>query len=230
MAGYQASPGFLVPGFGTGTMDAPPPVTHSQQHQHDPAAPLPRTVYVRYEEPSPPDTIESSNYTTDQFELPAAKRQRISGPSVTGLGRGPPPPRTALPALPDAPDMTGTSAAGRISKAAKTPKPTERARRKRTGCLTCRDRHISCDEEFIPECGNCRKSNRACERGTRFSFDHSLEVHQPPYLLPKTQDWAGALCHLFVVTTWLEPPAYKIKISGSELTSVQLISKMSPAL
>ncbi|KAB5540223.1 C6 zinc finger domain-containing protein [Coniochaeta sp. 2T2.1] len=86
--------------------------------------------------------------------------------------------------------MTGTSAAGKRPKAAKAPKPTERARRKRTGCLTCRDRHISCDEEFIPECGNCRKSNRSCERGTRFSFDHSIDVKQPPYLLPKTQDWA----------------------------------------
>ncbi|XP_014551020.1 hypothetical protein COCVIDRAFT_20649 [Bipolaris victoriae FI3] len=41
--------------------------------------------------------------------------------------------------------------------------------RARTGCLTCRDRHIKCDET-LPRCRNCCKSNRVCERGIRLNF------------------------------------------------------------
>ncbi|EUC49777.1 hypothetical protein COCMIDRAFT_22555 [Bipolaris oryzae ATCC 44560] len=41
--------------------------------------------------------------------------------------------------------------------------------RARTGCLTCRDRHIKCDET-LPKCRNCCKSNRVCERGIRLNF------------------------------------------------------------
>lgn len=45
--------------------------------------------------------------------------------------------------------------------------------RSRNGCLTCRQRHIKCDEE-LPVCKNCRRSNRDCERGCRFNFLKSL--------------------------------------------------------
>ncbi|KAH8913035.1 hypothetical protein BR93DRAFT_871296 [Coniochaeta sp. PMI_546] len=81
---------------------------------------------------------------------------------------------------------------GKGSKAAKgqtAPPPAKKAQRKRSGCLTCRDRHISCDEDFVPDCGNCRKSNRACIRGTRLNF-HQIEVHAPPYLLPRSPGWS----------------------------------------
>lgn len=42
-------------------------------------------------------------------------------------------------------------------------------RRTRSGCLTCRDRHMKCDEQ-IPVCQNCLKSNRKCYRGVRLNF------------------------------------------------------------
>ncbi|KAI1332403.1 hypothetical protein F5Y16DRAFT_407639 [Xylariaceae sp. FL0255] len=44
-----------------------------------------------------------------------------------------------------------------------------KSKRVRTGCLTCRERHLKCDEE-LPDCRNCRKSNRECKRGVRLNF------------------------------------------------------------
>lgn len=41
--------------------------------------------------------------------------------------------------------------------------------RTRSGCVTCRDRHIKCDEQQ-PVCKNCQKSNRKCYRGIRLNF------------------------------------------------------------
>jgi hypothetical protein len=58
--------------------------------------------------------------------------------------------------------------------------------RVRTGCLTCRDRHLKCDEA-IPECLNCKKSNRECRRGLRVNFQEADKnmAHWPaPYILP----------------------------------------------
>lgn len=45
--------------------------------------------------------------------------------------------------------------------------------RSRNGCLTCRDRHIKCDET-IPICNNCSKSNKKCIRGSRLNFLKSI--------------------------------------------------------
>ncbi|KAF2130685.1 hypothetical protein P153DRAFT_355543 [Dothidotthia symphoricarpi CBS 119687] len=56
--------------------------------------------------------------------------------------------------------------------------------RARTGCLTCRDRHIKCDEA-LPKCKNCCKSNRLCERGIRLNFiDTQTSTSQPLTDLP----------------------------------------------
>ena len=41
--------------------------------------------------------------------------------------------------------------------------------RTRSGCLTCRDRHMKCDEG-LPICNNCKKLNRKCVRGLRLNF------------------------------------------------------------
>ncbi|CCU74718.1 putative C6 zinc finger domain-containing protein [Blumeria hordei DH14] len=59
-------------------------------------------------------------------------------------------------------------------------------KRVRTGCLTCRERHLKCDEH-LPNCNNCRKSSRHCKRGVRLNFIDTT-VRDPP-LLPKTADW-----------------------------------------
>ncbi|KAM7216832.1 hypothetical protein V8F06_007809 [Rhypophila decipiens] len=56
--------------------------------------------------------------------------------------------------------------------------------RARTGCLTCRDRHIKCDEA-VPRCRNCAKSDRICERGIRLNFiDIQTPGPQPHKTLP----------------------------------------------
>lgn len=62
-------------------------------------------------------------------------------------------------------------------------------KRVRTGCLTCRERHLKCDEA-MPHCNNCKKSNRECKRGVRLNFIDTWE-NKPPTLVTAwgTQDW-----------------------------------------
>ena len=60
-------------------------------------------------------------------------------------------------------------------------------KRVRTGCLTCRERHLKCDEG-TPVCLNCRKSNRPCKRGVRLNFiDTKVEDTQT---LAPGADWS----------------------------------------
>ena len=61
-----------------------------------------------------------------------------------------------------------------------------RPKRVRTGCLTCRERHLKCDEG-LPDCLNCKKSNRPCKRGVRLNFIDTT-VKTPP-ITPPTEDW-----------------------------------------
>lgn len=63
-----------------------------------------------------------------------------------------------------------------------------KSRRVRTGCLTCRERHLKCDES-TPDCLNCRKSNRKCKRGVRLNFI-DMTCKEPPYI-PRTGEWSG---------------------------------------
>ena len=60
--------------------------------------------------------------------------------------------------------------------------PAAKSRRVRTGCLTCRARHLKCDEA-APVCLNCRKSNRICERGLKLNF-LDVRVHEDRYIIP----------------------------------------------
>lgn len=64
---------------------------------------------------------------------------------------------------------------------------TGKPKRVRTGCLTCRERHLKCDEG-MPVCQNCRKSSRKCKRGVRLNFIDT-KCEQPPHLLPPVHDW-----------------------------------------
>ncbi|KAE8146815.1 hypothetical protein BDV25DRAFT_44680 [Aspergillus avenaceus] len=56
-------------------------------------------------------------------------------------------------------------------------------RRVRTGCLTCRERHLKCDEA-LHQCQNCRKSGRLCRRGIRLNFIDTQTVAPPHYIRP----------------------------------------------
>ncbi|KAL7822643.1 N-terminal fungal transcription regulatory domain-containing protein [Trichoderma gracile] len=62
------------------------------------------------------------------------------------------------------------------------PKPTTKSKRVRTGCLTCRGRHLKCDEA-VPICRNCEKGGRKCTRGIRLNFSNTT-VHDTSYLVP----------------------------------------------
>lgn len=56
---------------------------------------------------------------------------------------------------------------------------TFRSRRVRTGCFTCRERHLKCDEA-LHQCQNCRRSGRVCKRGVRLNFIDT-QTAAPPY-------------------------------------------------
>ncbi|KAI2680468.1 transcriptional regulator family: Fungal Specific TF [Penicillium roqueforti] len=58
-----------------------------------------------------------------------------------------------------------------------------KARRVRTGCLTCRQRHLKCDEA-VGRCLNCRKSDRICRRGVRLNFIDTQTV-APPHIIAR---------------------------------------------
>ncbi|KAA8652450.1 Zn(II)2Cys6 transcription factor [Aspergillus tanneri] len=60
-----------------------------------------------------------------------------------------------------------------------------RSRRVRTGCLTCRERHLKCDEA-LHRCQNCRKSGRICRRGVRLNFIDTQVVAPPHDLTPSS--------------------------------------------
>lgn len=63
-----------------------------------------------------------------------------------------------------------------------------KSKRVRTGCLTCRDRHLKCDEG-TPVCMNCLKSNRNCQRGLRINWQDTPSKHVP-FLLAQSNDWS----------------------------------------
>ncbi|CAG7942785.1 unnamed protein product [Penicillium salamii] len=58
-----------------------------------------------------------------------------------------------------------------------------KGRRSRTGCFTCRQRHLKCDEA-VGRCLNCRKSDRVCRRGVRLNFIDTQTV-APPHLIAR---------------------------------------------
>ncbi|KAF2788726.1 hypothetical protein K505DRAFT_254843 [Melanomma pulvis-pyrius CBS 109.77] len=75
---------------------------------------------------------------------------------------------------------------GAKEKGAQDTKP----KRVRTGCLTCRERHLKCDEA-MPICHNCRKSNRQCKRGVRLNFMEN-QCEKDCYIIPPSAEWTVA--------------------------------------
>ncbi|KAI1097201.1 hypothetical protein F4804DRAFT_339431 [Jackrogersella minutella] len=129
-------------------------------------APAPLTHH--YAEQSSPSCTVNSGFSNDQFCFPPPKRRRLSSP--------------------DSPNSNSTSA--KFRKAADMTSSDvvpAKSRRVRTGCLTCRTRHLKCDEG-TPDCLNCRKSNRECKRGVRLNFI-DMTCKEPPYI-PATEEWA----------------------------------------
>lgn len=68
--------------------------------------------------------------------------------------------------------------------------PDGKPKRTRTGCLTCRERHLKCDESK-PTCNNCSKSQRDCNWGKKLNFlDTTCERNA--YIIPKGNDYCIA--------------------------------------
>lgn len=189
----------------------------SYAHQHSPRG-YQQAAISHYARDQISPTYSSSgssaggNYTTcpampDHFEIPPAKRQRISDAKVslrpseaTTAATQRSEQQEVMDKPPPSQLMSNSTCRGRKAGESRRereslePGPpiasptTSKPRRVRTGCLTCRNRHLKCDEA-TPICVNCQKSNRKCERGVRLNFI-DLKVEQPPYLLPPV-DWKG---------------------------------------
>lgn len=67
------------------------------------------------------------------------------------------------------PDSDTSALSSRKKVGKKIKQKSAKPRRVRTGCLTCRERHLKCDEA-LHRCQNCRKSGRICRRGVRLNF------------------------------------------------------------
>ncbi|KAJ0143507.1 Adhesion and hyphal regulator 1, partial [Colletotrichum tanaceti] len=113
------------------------------------------------------------------------------------------------------PTSPGKSAAA--AAAAATAATATKSKRVRTGCLTCRERHLKCDEG-LPNCLNCRKSSRECKRGVRLNFI-DIQVKKPPYM-PPTVEWSSNS-----KTNQGRSPRSTWEVSAATLT---LISKPPP--
>lgn len=122
---------------------------------------------------------------TDNKPPRPAKRQRVSKEQTSGSHADKP---EGYGDQMKANEGAGsTKPAGEISTAV-----ANRPKRVRTGCLTCRERHLKCDEG-LPHCQNCRKSSRVCKRGVRLNFIDT-QIQSPP-IISQTTDWAGMLSH-----------------------------------
>ncbi len=119
--------------------------------------------------------FSSPNYHPSDISPRPSKRQRTTVP-VKSMKPSPKNP-THMAATEGSADAVDASAAF-----------PNKPKRVRTGCLTCRERHLKCDEG-LPNCQNCRKSSRICKRGVRLNFIDTT-VKDPP-IIPPTADWKG---------------------------------------
>lgn len=63
-----------------------------------------------------------------------------------------------------------------------------KGKRVRTGCLTCRERHLKCDEA-TPICAHCRRGSRRCRWGLKVNF-LDIVVHVPARI-SRSSEWSG---------------------------------------
>jgi hypothetical protein len=114
------------------------------------------------------------NYSTASTSPPSRKNSKHVAPGNQLSGSG-------------GPGMNASVAGGEaVGHAAEASQAASKPKRVRTGCLTCRERHLKCDEG-LPICQNCRKSNRTCKRGLRLNFIDTT-VKSPPIMAP-IHDW-----------------------------------------
>lgn len=147
-------------------------------------------LYASTQPVSPSSTLRSGpDSLPDPFATPARKRTSSSAASQPPLkkqnnGRQP----ASSNARKSSHQSSRTMSDADSAQAAPPVEPPQasKPKRVRTGCLTCRERHLKCDEA-LPHCQNCRKSNRVCKRGIRLNFIDTT-VQAPP-VVPTSQDW-----------------------------------------
>ncbi|KAK4172016.1 putative transcription factor [Triangularia setosa] len=141
---------------------------HVDHHYHPEAHSLTPPAYPDAEGPSPTQTSASSHYSPERrldHSPVRPKRTSSLNPSIS------------------------VAADSQAKRSTKRFVQTSKARRVRTGCFTCRDRHVKCDEG-APVCNNCLKSNRQCKRGVRLNFaETNQQVKGPPRTAPRGKDW-----------------------------------------
>ena len=82
-------------------------------------------------------------------------------------------------------EMSDTNNNDQVTRSSNRNTSGAKPRRVRTGCLTCRERHLKCDEG-LPTCLNCRKSGRECKRGVRLNFIDT-QCRPPPLAAPQDE-------------------------------------------
>jgi hypothetical protein len=163
------SQGYLAPGF-----DLEYPYQPSPLYSASTASDLTLVGDQQFASPHPP------NFLHQDINSGPSKKARVGGQvkQVKG-GVGARNTTNSMP-TPEAGNVDATE----VPATAVVNKP----KRVRTGCLTCRERHLKCDEG-LPHCQNCRKSSRTCKRGVRLNFIDT-QVKSPP-IIPPTADWKG---------------------------------------
>merc|ERR1711939_518277 len=147
-----------------------------------------------------------TNYHIGDVSPPSPKRQRISNSQQTTHNSKSNTPMTALATTELAEER------GPITAASK-------PKRVRTGCLTCRERHLKCDEGYTSnnqQCQNCRKSSRLCKRGVRLNFIDTT-VKSPP-IIPPTADWK---------VKWVDFVLYDILFTGEAFRIVFALNALT---
>ena len=128
--------------------------------------------------PSDAPAVEETSYAVP-------KRKEPSDPSTTGRKPAKKAKRVVGPRVDSKASLITSADGDKEGGEGSAAKP----KRVRTGCLTCRERHLKCDEA-MPNCNNCKKSNRACKRGVRLNFiDTWVETPTTIVSLYGTQDW-----------------------------------------
>lgn len=142
------------------------------------------TVPVRYEAEafiqldmaSAVDSYASSQPNIETNFTVAACEPNGSGPTPDNDGQTSTPASSTI----GTPRMTTNNGITRKRRAVRAGK----SKRVRTGCLTCRERHLKCDEAQ-GQCQNCQKSDRICRRGIRLNFIDTQTVAPPHYTTPR---------------------------------------------
>ncbi|RMY69020.1 hypothetical protein D0863_06745 [Hortaea werneckii] len=147
-------------------------------------------AYVSYDSNTISPTSSDQTPGADHLQLAQPisghKRKEPLHPSGSGSGPGVTSKKKARRAGPRADSKHGSMSAGDGEKDGDGP---NKPKRVRTGCLTCRERHLKCDEG-MPHCNNCKKSSRTCKRGVRLNFIDTW-VDRPPRLISMqgTHSW-----------------------------------------